>query len=66
MLVVMTVLNAWGEPIEVEDDPTERDYVPPDQRLDVDEGPASDALGPDKDGVDTGDDLDGWKPGDPV
>lgn len=53
-------LNVFGEPVEPED-PNDPFWVPEDQRKDVDEGPESDAL----DDL-TGDDLDGWKPGDPV
>lgn len=61
-----TVLNAFGSPI-VDDggDPDDSYWVPEGQRFDTDvEDPESNALGPDGDGVDTGDDLDGWKPGD--
>lgn len=65
-------MNSWGELIELIDDGEEdREadpyWVPEDQRLDTDsEDPASNALGEDGAGADTGDDLDGWKPGDPV
>lgn len=59
----MTITNAWGEPVEEhpEKDPW---HVPEDKRLDEDfpdTDPTSNAL----DDV-TGDDLDGWQPGDPV
>jgi hypothetical protein len=57
--------NAWGDPIAPED-PDDPWWVPPAERKLSDEGPESDALGPDADGMDTGDDLDGWKPGDPA
>lgn len=53
--------SAFGEPIERIDDPTSPFYVPRDQQLDHDSGPDSDALTPE-----TGDDLDGWQPGDPI
>lgn len=57
-------INAWGEPID-ESKPSPVHLVPEDERLDTDEGEGSDALGADRDGVDTGDDLGDWKPGDP-
>lgn len=59
------ILNAWGEPI----DPTKPSpvyLVPEEERLDVDGGPGSDALGEDDHEDDTGDDLEGWQPGDPI
>lgn len=59
-------LNAWGESVPQDEDPEDLYYVPPEERVDVDSGPASDALGADDHGIDTGDDLDGWKPGDPA
>lgn len=54
--------NVWGEPVEeLEDDPW---FVPEDERLEEDlpdTDPTSNALDDE-----TGDDLDGWEPGDPV
>ncbi len=55
--------NAWGQVVEehAEEDPW---HVPPDERLDEDNpntDPTSNALDDE-----TGDDLDGWVPGDPV
>lgn len=55
----MKELNAWGKPVG----PVQNDkyYVPARKRSKVDEGEFSTAL----DDV-TGDDLDGWKRGDPI
>lgn len=57
----MTV-NVWGEPV---DEHSDRDpwWVAPSERLDHDEpdDPYADALDDE-----TGDDLDGWRPGDPA
>lgn len=52
------IVNAWGEPIDP-DTPSSVHLVSPDERLDIDEGEGSDAL-------EGGNDMDGWKPGDPV
>lgn len=59
----MTATNAWGEPVEEspEEDPW---HVPKKERLDEDNpntDPTSNALDDE-----TGNDLDGWEPGDPV
>lgn len=53
-------LNAFGEEIEETEDPDSPFYVPPEDRLDYDTED-SNALD-DK----TGDDLEGWQPGDPA
>lgn len=50
-------LNAWGESVDPIDD-DDGFTVPEDERLDVDEGPESDALDDE-----TGDDMGGWTPG---
>lgn len=59
----MTATNAWGKSVEEapEEDPW---HVPENERLDEDNpdtDPTSNALDDE-----TGDDLDGWEPGDPV
>lgn len=56
--------NAWDEEVGP-DHHEDVGWVAPEERetLDTDD---SNALGRDSDGVDTGDDLDDWKPGDPL
>lgn len=56
--------NPWGEEID-ESNVSSVYKVPEEERLDTDEGEGADALGEDREGVDTGDDLGDWKPGDP-
>lgn len=59
----MTVTNAWGEPVE-ESDEKDSWWVPKDERLEEDfpdTDPTSNAIDDE-----TGDDLEGWEPGDPV
>lgn len=58
-------IGAYGEPVEPED-PNDPYWVPPEERLENDDDPDASSLKPGEDGVDTGDDLDGWSPGDPV
>lgn len=58
-----TTRNAWGELVEVEGEDDDW-FVPEDQRLNEDrpyEDPDSNAMDDE-----TGNDLDGWNPGDPV
>lgn len=60
----MTIENAFGEQIEKTEDPDSPFYVPPEERVDddsIDPDGVSNALD-----EKTGDDMDGWKPGDPV
>lgn len=58
-----TTRNAWGEPVEEEGEDDDW-FVAEDQRLNEDR-PHTD---PDSNAMDdeTGNDLDGWNPGDPV
>jgi hypothetical protein len=55
--------NAWGEPIEVVEDPTDLYYVPPAERKDTDDDPDANALQSDPFDPDSlDDDLGDWTP----
>ncbi len=57
----MSKTNAWGEPVDPEN-PSDVYWVPEDQRKDTDtDDDLANALDDE-----TGDDLDGWQPGDPI
>jgi len=59
----MPKYNAWGEEVSPEN-PTEDSWVPIEERKDSDDDdPDNNSNALDDE---TGDDLDGWKPGDPI
>lgn len=59
------VKNVFGEEVD-ESKPSMVYLVPTDERLDKDEGEGANALVTDPILGEEDDDLDGWKPGDPV
>ncbi len=64
-MVPEQILNAWGEPVEPDDADTNPYWVPEDQRQVTDEDEGANALTDPLTG-EVDNDLDGWKPGDPV